>query len=85
MQSCSRTATVSLKNPNFWTAISWQLTKDFISFMRDSDTSTWPRLDDKWLYLVIKNSKEVQLLPSPPDLKMTPNYPLQLGADPKWG
>ena len=59
--------------------------QDFIAFMRDSDTSTWPRLDDKWLYLVIKNSKEVQLLPSPPDLKMTPNYPLQLGADPKWG
>ena len=59
--------------------------QDFIAFMRDSDTSTWPRLDGKWLYLVIKNSKEVQLLPSPPDLKMTPNYPLQLGADPKWG
>ena len=75
MQSCSRTATVSLKNPNFWTAISWQLTKDFISFMRDNNTSTWPQLPKQWLYLAPRDANNVQIYPVNEDFDMRRRYP----------
>lgn len=58
--------------------------KDFIAFMRDSDTSTWPKLPAQWLYLVPQDANTAQLIPVAEDFNMGHAYPQELLNDPTW-
>ncbi len=58
--------------------------KDFIAFMRDSDTSTWPQLPAQWLYLVPQDANTAQLIPVAEDFNMGHGYPQELLNDPTW-
>ena len=49
--------------------------KNFISFMRDSDTSTWPQLPKQWLYLAPRDANNVQIYPVSEDFDMGHRYP----------
>ena len=54
--------------------------KDFIAFMRDSDTSTWPQLPKQWLYLAPRDANNVQIFPVNEDFNMGRAYPLSQGS-----
>lgn len=58
--------------------------EDFLAFMRESDTSLWPRIEDKWIYMVAISSTEVKLVPCPPDQLMTPQFPVEYFPDSEW-
>ena len=49
--------------------------KDFIAFMRDSDTSTWPQLPKQWLYLAPRDANNVQIFPVNENFDMGRAYP----------
>lgn len=44
--------------------------KDFLSFMRNSDTSLWPRIPDNWLYIKVINSEDIEVNACSPDMVM---------------
>lgn len=49
--------------------------KDFLAFMRDSDTSTWPRFDPYWYCLEIQDATHATLNKVSPDHDLGVRYP----------
>ena len=62
----------------------WEKVKDFLSLMRDSDLSTWPKLEDQWLYLMPLSNQQVQMIPASADFDMGHLVPESYRDDPNW-
>ena len=58
--------------------------KDFLSLMRNSDLSTWPKLEEQWLYLMPLSSQQVQMIPASADFDMGHLVPESYRNDPNW-
>lgn len=62
----------------------WDRAEDFLAWMRDSDTSLWPRIEDKWHYMVYKKNRGIELRPCDKDQSYTPNFPEEMFPRSTW-
>lgn len=58
--------------------------KDFLQLMRNEDVSSWPKIEDKWLYLSLDSSQSARLIPTDPQIRMEHLFPDEMRTSPQW-
>lgn len=58
--------------------------QEFLAMLKGEDVASWPRIEEKWLYLCLSYSNNAKLLQVSPDIPLGHLYPEAMRQSPAW-